>query len=591
MPEAGVDSVNYLQFIHFFCVVSYLYLAAYLVVKNHRSLLNLTCSAVILLFSLWSLSLVFVHDPSATREAAHLFYSIGSLAWASFASCVLWFIMVFVDNRKVLESRWFYVALAVPPVVVIYGQWAGHVAADYVLLPWGWAFVWSRSLWTYFFWLYYVVYMSRGLYLLARQMREAGDPTRRKQASIICHTAVLPLVLATATDVVLPSLGIHAVPNLAPDFTIIWAVGLVLAIAKYGMLEITPSAAAEKIISTMSDALLLLDEKGRIALANDAATRLLSYGRDELKGVGIGRLFPGRLGETQGKPLKANDDVVGRDYVLLTKTGDEIPVIFSSSVMKGTTGKIIGTVCVARDITERKRAEEAAKSYSTQLEAANEELRSFAYSVSHDLRAPLREVDGYSKALQEESGAELGDSARAYLDKMRAGTERMSRLVGGLLRLSRLAQSRMLREAVDLSAIAAGVIERLRRAEPGRDVEFVAKPGLAANGDAELLGVVLENLLGNAWKFTARKERARIEFGAEEADGEQSFFVRDNGAGFDMARAGGLFGPFQRLHSAEEFAGNGIGLATVQRIVRRHGGRAWAEGEPGKGATFRFTLG
>ena len=441
--------MSYLQLIHFFCVVTFLYLAAYIVVRNHRSLLNLTCSAVILVFSFFSFSLVFVHDPGASRETARLFYNIGSFAWGSFASVALWFIMVFIDKKAVLKSKLFYVALAVPPAVVIYGQWAGHIAADYVLQPWGWAFVWSRSLWTYFFWLYYVVYMSWGLYLIARQMRATGDPTRGRQAAIICYTAVLPLVLSTATDVVLPSLGIHAVPNMAPDFTIIWAIGLVVAIAKYGMLEITPSLAADKIISTMSDSLLLLDKEGRIAFANSAASSLLSYRENEFRGRKMDLLFPGRLREEQMSRLETGGDVVSGDYVLITKNGDEVPVIFSGSVMRGMAGEVIGTVCVARDITERKRAEEEIKTYSAQLEAVNKELESFAYSVSHDLRAPLRAIDGFSKALQEDRGDKLDETGKDYLKRVRAGAERMARLIDDLLKLSRITRSEMRCETVD----------------------------------------------------------------------------------------------------------------------------------------------
>ena len=432
--------------------------------------------------------------------------------------------------------------------------------------------------------------MSWGLYHVARQMRAADDPTRRRQAAIICYTAVVPLVLSTTTDVVLPSLGIHAVPNMAPDFTIIWAVGLVLAIAKYGLLEMTPSVAADKIISTMSDSLLLLDEEGKIILANRAARDLLAYGENELKGKGIGLLFPSDLSETQMVPLGAAEDIVGCDYVLRTKKDDEIPVIFSSSVMRGTAGEAIGTVCVARDITERKRAEEEVKSYSVQLEAANKELESFSYSVSHDLRAPLRGIDGFSQALLEDYSDRLDNVGQDYLKRVRSGAQRMGQLIDDLLELSRLTRSEMRDDEVDLSAIAGDITGGLREGEPHRQVDLSISPDLVVRGDPALLRAVLSNLLGNAWKFTAGKEHARIELGMEESEEGKAYFVRDNGAGFDMAYADKLFGVFQRLHNTTEFPGTGIGLATVQRIVHRHGGRVWAEGEVGKGATFYFTL-
>ena len=225
-----------------------------------------------------------------------------------------------------------------------------------------------------------------------------------------------------------------------------------------------------------------------------------------------------------------------------------------------------------------------------ELEAANKELEAFSYSVSHDLRAPLRAMDGFSQALIEEFSDRLPSQGRDYLGRVRAAAQRMARLIDDLLALSRVTRTELRREAVDLSALAWSAGEELSRCEPGRRVDFSVAPGLRAQGDPALLLVVLDNLLGNAWKFTALKPRARVEFGAAESDGQTSYFVRDDGAGFDPAYTGKLFGAFQRLHGSSEFPGTGIGLATVQRIIRRHGGEVWAEGAVGRGATFRFTL-
>jgi len=225
-----------------------------------------------------------------------------------------------------------------------------------------------------------------------------------------------------------------------------------------------------------------------------------------------------------------------------------------------------------------------------QLEAANKELESFSYSVSHDLRAPLRSIDGFSQVLLEDYSDRLDAEGKDSLRRVRAATQRMAQLIDDILGLSRTTRAEMRFETVDLSAIAEAVSAELRKSEPGRDVEFVIAPGLAAEGDPRLLAVMIENLLGNAWKFTSRHARARIEFGMLLRDGRPVYFVRDDGAGFDMGYAGKLFGVFQRLHGTAEFEGTGIGLATVQRIMHRHGGRVWAEGEVEKGATFYFTF-
>jgi len=266
-------------------------------------------------------------------------------------------------------------------------------------------------------------------------------------------------------------------------------------------------------------------------------------------------------------------------------------------------GVISGVLIACRDVTARKQAEdeirtlnaeleERVRNRTTQLEAANNEMEAFAYSVSHDLRAPLRAIDGFSQALLEDYHAKLDVEGQDCLRRVRAATQRMGRLIDDILHLSQMTRSAMTREKVDLSALAAHVIADLHAAEPNRhDVCIDIDPGLVSEGDPRLLEVVLTNLLGNAWKFTSKTENARIEFGATDRDGQRAFFVRDNGAGFDMANADRLFGAFQRLHTEAEFPGTGIGLATVQRIIRRHGGQVWAEGSIGKGATFAFTLG
>lgn len=244
---------------------------------------------------------------------------------------------------------------------------------------------------------------------------------------------------------------------------------------------------------------------------------------------------------------------------------------------------------VVEDISARKRAERRLTQRTAELEAANRELLAFAHTVAHDLRAPLRAIDGFGGMLAEEHAREMDKEARALLRRIRASARRMGALIDDLLHLSSISRSELQRESVDLSRLARDVIRSLRRADRRRcDVRIA--PGVIANGDAGLLRVALENLLGNAWKFTGKQRRPRIEFGAVMREGQPIYYVGDNGVGFDPELAGKLFRPFQRLHAASEFEGSGIGLATVQRVVQRHGGRVWAAGVPRRGATFYFTL-
>jgi signal transduction histidine kinase len=242
-----------------------------------------------------------------------------------------------------------------------------------------------------------------------------------------------------------------------------------------------------------------------------------------------------------------------------------------------------GMIAVYSDLEQKHR----------DLEAVNQELEAFSYSVSHDLRGPLRSIDGFSQALLEDYADRLDDGGKKYLSRVRESAQGMGELIDGLLALAQVTRSELRREVVDMSRLARDIGVRLQKRDSGsaRRVEFQVEEGLCAEGDARLLANVLDNLLGNAWKFTSKRSEARIEVGRSLQGDVPAFFVRDNGAGFDMTYANKLFGAFQRLHAATEFEGHGIGLATVQRIVRRHGGRIWPEAQVGVGATFYFTLG
>ncbi len=294
-----------------------------------------------------------------------------------------------------------------------------------------------------------------------------------------------------------------------------------------------------------------------------------------------------------------------RDWdVRVRRLAGEWARIFSygGSLVRDADGRTLMAVLTINDVTERKRAEEEIRELNedleervrertADLEAANKELEAFSYSVSHDLRAPLRSIDGFSKILLERYAGTVDARGQDYLARVRAATQRMGQLIDDILRLSRATRAEMRPAPVNLSTLAADVMAELRQTDPLRQAEIAITPGMVADGDPQLLRIVLQNLLGNAWKFTRNREAARIDFSVNTQDAERVYCICDNGAGFDPAHAGKLFAPFQRLHSEAEFPGTGIGLALVQRIIRRHGGRIWAEGVVDQGATFCFTLG
>ncbi|HEX7808246.1 MAG TPA: ATP-binding protein, partial [Thermoanaerobaculia bacterium] len=255
----------------------------------------------------------------------------------------------------------------------------------------------------------------------------------------------------------------------------------------------------------------------------------------------------------------------------------------------GVTG-VLGT-SVNTLIGQMQQHETTLRRHTLELEAANKELEGFAYAVSHDLRGPLGSVDGFAQALNDDYAERLDDLGREYIGWILKGSRQMRDLIEGLLEMARLARAELSHDDVDLSSIARSVADQLQQKAPDRHVRFEIRDGAHTMGDARLLRAVVENLMSNAFKFTRGRDDARIEFGIAPNGGDPAFFVRDNGAGFDPAQASKMFRPFQRLHSSREFEGTGIGLATVQKIVTRHGGKAWAEGEPGKGATIYFTAG
>lgn len=289
-------------------------------------------------------------------------------------------------------------------------------------------------------------------------------------------------------------------------------------------------------------------------------------------------------------------------YRIVSATGAHKWVWERGSGVRGPDGHVVALEGFITDVTELRRAqeevarlntdlEERVRQRTAQLEAANAELEAFAYSIAHDLRSPLTSIDGFSHTLEALSGEAVGVQGRHYLGRIRAGVRQMSDLTDAMLSLARLSRVRLRWEPVDLTEIARVVLQQLQESDPHRAATFEVQERMFAHGDPRLLAQVLANLAGNAWKFSANKPRAEIRIGSTVGDGDETvYFVADRGAGFDMGHASRLFGAFQRLHAHSEFEGTGIGLALVQKIVHRHGGRIWAEAQPGDGATFFFTL-
>lgn len=336
------------------------------------------------------------------------------------------------------------------------------------------------------------------------------------------------------------------------------------------------------------DAIVAVDREGAIVMANSRTETLFGYTTEQLIGEQVEILVPQDVWplhpahrEAYFRRPKVRPTGAGLDLDARRKDGSGFPAEISLSFVETDEGTV--ALAAIRDTTDREHI-------AAELRRTHEELETFSYAVAHDLRAPLRAIDGFCQALAEDHGETLDEGARGYLDRVRSNVRWMAEMIDGLLGLSRLTRTSLDLTDVDLSVIAEETAATLRSADPDRPVTVVIEPGIHAHADAQLLRVLIVNLIGNAWKFTAPHESAEIEFGVEPGQDRRVYFVHDDGVGFDARYADQLFAPFHRLHRAEDFPGSGIGLATVDRIVRRHGGEIWGESQPGQGATFSFTL-
>jgi PAS domain S-box-containing protein len=340
------------------------------------------------------------------------------------------------------------------------------------------------------------------------------------------------------------------------------------------------------------DALITTDPRGIITDVNKQMEALTGSTRDELIGSPFKNYFTDPERAEAGINLVLSEKKVPNyELTVRARDGRKTVVSYNATTFYDRDRRLQGVFAAARDVTERSRLEEQVRRRTVEVEAANKELEAFSYSVSHDLRSPLRSIDGFSQAFLEDYGPLVPPEGREDLERVRHATQRMGQLIDDMLLLSRVTRREMHMEKTDMSALAADVAGDFARESPQRNVELSIEPDMTATGDPQLLHIVLVNLLGNAWKFTSRREHAHVSVGTvQDPEHGPAFFVRDDGAGFDLQYKDKLFVAFQRLHGQDEFPGTGIGLATIQRAVRRHGGDVWADGEVDRGATFYFTI-
>lgn len=608
--------MNIFPFIHFFAFLVYSSLIVYVIWKDPKSLLNRVCAAFFACYALWSFAYIFKSTPGASKDTTILFDNIASVGWIGFTGFFLWFALIFTEKNKILKIRIIYLLIFIPVLLLVYKQWTGFLT-DYIEQPWGWS-VRFVSIWGYLFNFYFLLLTITGFYLILNFGRKTKETFKKKQAKIIFVTGLVTLVPGSLLYSILPAWNIFLAPPIANVFTLIWAAGIVYAIAKYRLMVVTPYTAAENIISTMADSLILLDMEGNITTVNEALLDLSGYKRDELKGKSFEMFF--REKDFQKILLdKAAEKETIKNYELnfKTKTGDDIRVLFSSSSIVNAEGAVAGVVCIIKDITELKQAEknllrtmEKLKQANIQLKASTKRADQMAFeaqaatiaksqflaNMSHEIRTPMSGVIGMTELLL---GTDLTKKQRHYAETTKSSAEALLSVINDILDFSKIEAGKLELEELnfDLRETFEGVAGLLAPLSHEKKLEFACRidPDVPTflRGDPGRLRQILINLGNNAIKFTSQGEvviKAKVESKTKERI-KVRFEVQDTGIGISQEKIESLFTAFQQGDSSmtRRFGGTGLGLAISQRLAEIMGGEIGVESTEGRGSTFWFT--
>ena len=589
--------MNFFPFLHFFNTVVYLYLAIYILIKNPKALTNRICTASLLCFALWSGCLMFSHNPYYSESLAKLLLNISSVSWVGFAGFSLWFILVFTEKKKILQKKWLYPLIFVVPLFLIYKQWTNSLMVGFSKEYFGWKPHYTNSIWPYLFTFYCFVYLGLALYIDFRFIKTTPNALKRKQASVIFITVLATTILGFLTDIFFPLLGIDRIPNIADSIVLIWAFGIVYSIAKYKFLSLTPATAAENIISTMHDVLILLNMEGKIVMVNKSGLDLLGLEEAELKETPLHNLLTAEAIKN-GWPEKilGKSNLKNEELMLKTRQGEEIPVIFSSSILVDDAGVPGGIVAVAKDISERKKLE-AEISKSKKLES----IGLLAGGIAHDFNNLLSIILGNIEFAK--TGIPPGDEMHKALEDLEKASLKGTELTRKFITFSRWGG--MNRE----KAVFADILSEVMELEPewGRvDKKVAYDIDIPENlepiyGDRFQLRLLLQNLILNAIEAVPEGERGKISVRAGNTaitsdhlllqPGKYvKIIIQDNGIGIPRENIDKVFDPY--FSTKEKFAqkGLGLGLTICYSIVKKHEGHIEVESEEGKGTLVTLYL-
>jgi len=593
--------MSFLPFLHFFCFLACAYLAIFVLYKDPKSLLNKACSALMICFAVWNFGDIFLHNPDSTitQGMAAIIQNISSVGWLGFASAIFCFSLIFSKREKLLKNKWFLFLVFIFPLFFVYKQWTNCLTMNPIRQSYGWLFAWKDTIWTYLFYAYYFIFTLLSLYFIYFYGRKTKKIIEKKQAQIISQSVIASLIVGTIFDVVIPKLGIYSIPTIGDLFIFIFAVGLFYAIVKYRFLTITPAIAAENIISAMDEFLILLNQEGNILTVNKATLDSLQYEQKEIEGKSVTLLFQeDNFKKNILEKITKKEVIKNHDSSFITKNGKKVPIIYSSSPLKDEEGIVIGTVFIARDITEHKQIEEELIKAKEKAEESDRLKSAFLANMSHEIRTPMSGILGFADLLKEPDLT--GEQQQEYIRIIEKSGARMLNIINNIIDISKIESGQM-----EVSISETNINEQTEYIyaffKPETDqkgLQFFLKNTLPAKEiiiktDKEKVYAILINLVKNAIKFT---HKGSIEFGYDIVETQNTaslqFFVKDTGTGIRQEQKEIVFERFRQGSESlnNKYEGAGLGLSISKAFVEMLGGKIWVESEEGNGSIFYFTI-
>lgn len=576
--------------LHFLSLIVYICMASFALYKVPKLILNKTFAVLMVCFAMWNFSDVFLHNHylSISKDTAVFFQNISSFGWVGFSSAILSFSLAFSKKDNILKSKFFIAAIFAIPVFLIYKQWTGCLLIGSTQEFYGWSYSWADTKWTYIFFVYYISSALISVYLIYRYGKTTDKLYEKKQSKIIVFSIISSLLIGSLFDVLIPMLNIQSVPQLGNVFVLIFAFGLFYAMVQYKFLDITPATAAENIISTMGELLVLLNKDGNIVTVNRATLNSLKYKQKELKGKSIKMLFKDVDSENVLlRKIISGENIGNYESSFKTKDGKEIFVIFSSSPLKDEQGCISGMVFIARDITVYKKVEEEKEKLNIQL-LQSEKLAAIgqlAGGFAHEINNPLTVILGYAQIIAEETKKK--DSLYEKIKSIEKEANRCKMLIRNLLTFARI--SKLEKEMVDVNNVIAEIVSLVNIHAKLKNIEIISE----CSGDVPQIRInrnqfqqVIMNLCNNA--IDAMSDAGKMTIKTKQIEDRIEIEISDTGNGMTEEVKKHIFEPF--FTTKETGKGTGLGLSLSYEIVQRHNGTIEVESEADKGSTFIIRL-